>query len=278
MSATDVAGGLLPRLVELAPEFAIYCAVQTGAFVPTFLMIRRVWPRHKDPWALADTLVSIAIFPALTGAALVACAETYHDVESRWRGITPAGRFTLMLYTSRTVLHVPVQSMQRMSRAHLFCMTLHHLLSVLCFGNGLLTGNQVFWGCLDTCCEMSTIFLNNLYICKEVTVGDKELKDLMPSWLYAANGFLLWLSFLVFRISLFPTWLYFWYRDVTESPSLTWDRSSALERYLYPSVTAMLLVLSTMWFVPVTKGMLKAFGIGAGSKAGKEAQADGKSD
>jgi len=267
-------------MLEMAPEFSLYCAVQTGAFVPTLLLIRRIWPQHKDPWALADTFVSILIFPALTGAAIMACIEMHHDVEGRWRGVTPAGRFTMMLYTTRTVLHMPVQSMQVMSRTHLAMMTAHHLLSVVCFGNGLLTGRQMFWGCLDGCCEMSTIFLNNLYIFKEVTWGDKELKEIMPSWLYAANGFLLWLSFLVFRLALFPTWLYFWYRDVTQSPALTWDRSGPVERYLYPLVTVMLMVLSTIWFVPVTRGMLKAFGVGGSSKVEKEKEvrAEGKSD
>lgn len=278
MTLVDAAGGLVPRLWELAPELAIYSAVLTGAFISTLLAVFRIAPQHKDPWALADTLVSIPIFPVLTGYAIIACIGTHHDVESRWRGVTPAVRFTMLLYFTRTVLHMPVQAMQKMPRTHLLMMMVHHILSAVCFGNGLLTGNQMFWACLDACCEMSTIFLNNLYICKEVTWGGKELKEIMPSWLYAANGIFLWLSFLVFRIALFPTWLYFWYKDVSEHPALTWDRSSTLERYLYPSVTVLLLGLSSMWFVAVTKGMLKAVGLGGKSKVQKGTEPNSKTD
>merc|ERR1712176_250105 len=98
-----------------------------------------------------------------------------------------------------------------------------------------------FWGCLDGMCEMSTIFLNNVWLSKEVTIGNKELKELLPAWAYAANGCFLWLSFLVFRIVLFPAWLYMWYSDVRTSPEATW--------------------------VPITRGLLKALGLTGDQKS-----------
>uniref|UniRef100_A0A6U6NSY2 TLC domain-containing protein n=1 Tax=Zooxanthella nutricula TaxID=1333877 RepID=A0A6U6NSY2_9DINO len=243
---------------DAAPELATYVVIEAAAYAVCLLVTKRLFPGHRDPWNLADVFFSITIFPLLSISAIWSCCVLHDGLEARWRGVTPASRFCLMLYTSRTLIHMPIQCMVNMSSTHLVMMTFHHLFSFLCIGMGLVTNRMVFWGCLDICCEVSTIFLNNVYMLKELTINGKELKELAPAWVYAANGVLLWLSFIFFRLALFPAWLYFWYRDITAAPSETWDKSNAVERYLYPSVTVLLLVLSSAWFVPLTQGMLKA--------------------
>merc|ERR1711920_295927 len=114
------------------------------------------------------------------------------SLELRWRGVTFESRFFLLLYTSRQVLHVFIQCMVEMSRTQFLLMTLHHLLSVMCFGGGLVTSRMQFWACLDGVCEFSTIFLNNIWLFKEVTIGGKQLKESLPGWVYTLNGILLW--------------------------------------------------------------------------------------
>jgi hypothetical protein len=255
---------------ELALELATHSAVQVVSIAVCLLVVKRVWPRHEDPWMLADTLTSLVVFPLLTAAAVKGVLDLRHTPTSRWTGVTPETRFLLLLYIARQLVHLPVQVMEKMNTKLFVLMTVHHVISVVCFGSGLWTGRMHFWGCLDGCCEVSTIFLNHLCLGKELTYRDRRLQDLFPRF-FAANGLGLWLSFLFFRLMLFPAWLYYWYQDVAAHPELAWTPCSAIERYMYPAVTVVLLVLSMTWFVPITKGMLKALGpAGADKKDGKK--------
>jgi hypothetical protein len=231
--------------------------VQVVAFAVCLLLAKKVWPRHKDPWMLADLLTSLVVFPLLAATAIRCVLNLRHTVTSRWTGVTPETRFFLLLYIARCLVHMPVQAMEDMSKQLFVFMTVHHVISITCFGSGLMTGRMHFWGCFDGCCEMSTVFLNIMYCGKDFTVQDRRLQDLFPKF-FAMNGLCLWLSFLIFRIMLFPAWLYYWHRDVVTHPELTWNQGSTIERYLYPTVTVLLLVLSITWFVSVTKGAKKA--------------------
>jgi len=127
---------------------------------------------------------------------------------------------------------------------------------MLLFG-GLLTGNMHYWACLNGTCEATNIFLNNLYLLKAIYVKNKQLQDYLPRT-HIINGALLWLSYVVFRLLLFPYWICTWRIDVTDDKALTWDRVSLYERYFYPSVTVFLLVISFTWFVKITQGLFKA--------------------
>jgi len=242
---------------ELVPSLV----AQVVTFVPCLLLVWRVWPKHKDPWTLADTLVSLIIFPLLAGSAIVGSYKLSHDVELRWHSNVIESRFFIRLYMARAIFHCFLQCFEKMSWSHMLLMSLHHVISTVAYSEGLCTGNMHFFGCLAGVCEMSTIFLNNLYLSKELTFGGTELKEVMPKWLYAMNGVCLWLSFLVFRICLFPTWLYIMYVDAKAYPQEMWAKATAMEKYGYPCVTVFLFVLSSYWFIPITKGMLKHLGL-----------------
>jgi len=241
----------------LLPGASVLVCVQVAVFGPCLAIARSWWPSHKDPWSLADSIASLALYPMLMWAAFQGALELRHDVESRWRGTTAASYLFQVLYVTRCVLHIGVLFMQRMSSRDLWLMLLHHTLSIASFGGALVTRNCHYWACLDGCCEVTNIFLNNVWIFKEVTIRGLRLQELLPR-LYIINGVFLWVSYLVFRLLLFPYWLYTWHSDVTLAADLTWDRISNYERYFYCSVTVFLLVLSTVWFIPITSGLVKA--------------------
>merc|ERR1712113_133219 len=96
------------------------------------------------------------------------------------------------------------------------------------------------------------IFLNNLLLFRAM-----EYKGVFNT----LNGIILWLSFIVFRLVLFPYWLYQFRMDLKTDPSETAARTTLFERTVYPATTIMLFLMSAMWFVSLTKGMLKALGI-----------------
>ena len=44
-----------------------------------------------------------------------------------------------------------------------------------CYIMGLGFGRCHFWGCLDGCCEITTVFLNGLYFLNGTEVAGKQL-------------------------------------------------------------------------------------------------------
>ena len=100
---------------------------------------------------------------------------------------------------------------------------------------------------------VTTLFLNCLFL----------LKTLAPDEKYAAakavSGLLLWAGFVVFRLVLFPVWLYVFYVDLTvnNAPRMA-EGATWFELCFYPATMTFLLVLSSLWMVPLTKGLIKA--------------------
>eukprot|EP00438_Fugacium_kawagutii_P030840 Skav210401 [mRNA] locus=scaffold1416:182464:183177:- [translate_table: standard] len=222
-----------------------------------FVVVRVFIPNEKDKVSLADVLFSLVFFPVLAFAAVAASMELQHDVHSRWLGTCFWSDFYLVLYVSRMLCHCVIQPFTHMSPGLLVMMTIHHVISMGCYFLGLGYGRCHYWGCLDGCCEITTVFLNKLYLTNQTEYNGNKLKTYLPVWVVATNGFFLWLAFLVFRLLLFPYWLTSFYRDMQDMPEKTRAITTDLERFIYPGTTCILLFLSTMWFIPVTQGMLK---------------------
>jgi hypothetical protein len=62
--------------------------------------------------------------------------------------------------------------------------------------------------------QLCTWLLNNVFLMKEL-----GLDKVQP--LFALNGFLLWLSYIVLRLILFPFWLYTYASDTRSHPDTT---------------------------------------------------------
>mmetsp|Transcript_19342 Transcript_19342/g.41126 ORF Transcript_19342/g.41126 Transcript_19342/m.41126 type:complete len:269 (-) Transcript_19342:138-944(-) len=251
---------ILTAVWRFGPEMALYMLVQAVAVVVCIPLVRKYLPTCKDPTNIADCIVSMVVFPIMCVWAFGASFNLCHDVESRWRGQTVEGHSFLILYTARAIVHCFMQPFIDMSTQQLVLMTIHHMLSVMCFGGGLVSEHMHFFGCLNGCSEISTIFLTNLCLYKDMTASGvlrpSPFWRLFNKW----NGILLWLTYFIFRILLFPYWLYRWTRDIFEVPELTWNRVHSFERYMYPAVTVFLLGISTVWFLKISKGALRELG------------------
>ncbi|CAE8591432.1 unnamed protein product, partial [Polarella glacialis] len=144
-------------------------------------------------------------------------------------------------------------------------MTIHHILSALCYLGSLGTGRMHFYATLDGCCEVTTCLLNGVFAFKFFSPRDDS-----KHWCAKALlGTFLWLGFVVFRLLLFPAWLWSFYSDVTQHPSESWDRITVAERFGYPMVTIFLLCVSLAWMTPITKGFFKVLGIQSKAKSRK---------
>jgi hypothetical protein len=139
----------------------------------------------------------------------------------------------------------------------------HHVVSVLCYVSGFYFNRFRYWTSMAGCCEITNLFLIPVYLCKEF----------FPSWRsrywYLWNTRLLYATFITHRLLLFPCWLLLWYYDRWNSPTVI----HIWEGVLYPSTVIGLLLLSTLWFRTISRGLAKqaieyhrAAALGDGSK------------
>lgn len=222
-------------------------------------------PTMAQRFEAADVIFALPFYVLIFVFSMKATYELYGDVTSRWHGTTFSSQQFQLLYVVRMTTHIPIQWVVLASNPSLrLQMTGHHVLSAVAYGGGLITARCHFWACLDGCCEFSTIFLNLVFAFKWLA------PEKQSGLLFQASGMLLWIGFVVFRLTLFPAWLWFFYVDARDNPSQSWDRVSMFEQYFYALVTLFLLVMSCIWFIPITKGMLKGLGLIGAKKARKE--------
>ena len=204
------------------------------------------------------------------------------DSRDRWLGTTAASEAFQIVYVTRMVTHLPVQHYSLSNNPTLrLQMHGHHIITMVAMSGGVLSGRFHFFACLGGCCEcawllqnlcrasrllcppltrpapparaVTTLFLNCLFL----------LKTLAPDEKYAAakavSGLLLWAGFVVFRLVLFPVWLCVFYVDLTvnNAPRMA-EGATWFELCFYPATMTFLLVLSSLWMVPLTKGLIKA--------------------
>lgn len=253
---------LYSLMIACAP---VACAL-SAHYCVCFLIVKRTWPSFEDPWSLADLIAATLRNWVLIIPTFQATMALRHSVHLRWHGRTSASVFFQVAYVSWQVVHLGILVKQKTAQGQKLAMLMHHLLSIPCYFGSLMTGRMHFFACLDGCCEVTNVFLNFLYLCKDVSFGGKPLQKYIPGWVYILNGVFLWLSFLVLRLCLFPAFLYTMYSDVTASPEVTWMKTNTFEHWFNPLVTLFLLVLSTHWFIRITQGLLKAVSGGGGKK------------
>ena len=199
---------------------------------------------------------SVAIFGL--GVAATWSPAFSEDLELRWYARSAAATWCLALYCAKTFFDVCTQVFTwREADAKRSEILLHHVVSFVAIGYGLLVSGQChFWGCLAALSEGSTIFLNNVMAVKLFTAGQSKAQKLFVT----LNGVLLWLSYILCRLTVLPFWLYRFAADLLHDEQLT-AKVSTFQLILYPLSTFGILLLSCYWFLLITKGLLKALGL-----------------
>ena len=219
----------------------------------------------------ANNILCVPLALLLFTTALSACITLIDSHESRWMGVTRSSTLFQTVYISHNIVNTIIDLRENLPLKQKIPMLLHHLTSILAYGGGLTTGRMHFWACLDGLCEFTNLNLCVLLLCntKEGDAGG-AIKRTVGEFLLTLNGLLLWIGFFVFRMILFPLWLYWFFFDVkdmygspeSESRPLVpgGERFSWIELVCYPVITTFLFVLSFLWFVQITKGALKQLG------------------
>ena len=215
-------------------------AATTSTFLACFLIF--TWTSSKpvsDSLRLVGAYLATLQFPTLVYLALAHVLRTFGTLEGRWHETSVESHWFLVVYVSTMIAEVPGLVLCRRPGVVKVQLLVHHAASVFCFLLGLGDGVAHFFGCLDGCSEVSTVFLNNAEI----------LKDLRATkWMQILNAMLLLASFVVFRILLFSLWLFVFFSDVATRPGTTLGCMYTVAKVIYPATNVMLLALSTHWF------------------------------
>ncbi|KAG8470637.1 hypothetical protein KFE25_009058 [Diacronema lutheri] len=203
-------------------------------------------------WELADTFFHVPFVPLVLLLVVQAVHELCADVDARWHQATDETRMFLSLYVVQCSTHAVVALCLKRQVSSPAMYLAHHVVSVVCYGHALWTGRMHFWAVLAALCEVTNIFLNNLFLFRALKW------DVSLAAVYKLNGVLLWLSYVAFRIVLFPSWLLLFARDIHAHPGVTWYRVNTFERYAYASTTSLLLAISAVWFAKITSGLVTA--------------------
>ena len=80
----------------------------------------------------------------------------------------------------------------------------------------------------------------------------KILPALKASTFYKLCTLLFNVSYVLFRLVLYPAMLVWFYADVHNSPEETWQKVGFVEQWAYPAAAVFVLTLSVVWAVAAT--------------------------
>ena len=249
----------------LQQDFAKACAIVIAVSLTTH-MIARFLPLHdvktlqqrktitlEHRVEAGERLLLTPFWTVIAYLAINATLELKGSLDLRWHGATYTSRWCSLLYCAKMAVDVPLSAYElRAKRSAQLMMVAHHLLSFVAIGCGLATKRCAFFACMALCAEASTPFLNNITAAK--LFGGQQGAD---SLIHFLSGIMLWIAYVPFRMVNFPVWLWVWYSDIQSDPAETSQKCTYFELIFHPAVILMLLYLSSVWFVAITKGCVK---------------------
>ena len=181
----------------------------------------------------------------------------------RWHGTTRTSNLYLWLFVIDNTVHLPLQLSKDVPFTKCATVAAHHLLSNICYIGGLWTQRMHFWACLAGLCEITNPLLSVVFMLKELKLAHRPTGP----WprVFASFSLLAWMAFLLFRLLLFPSWIILFSRDVVLHPRVS-EGSTLVERIGYPVTILAVLLMSILWMVPLTKGVMKVFHAGDSSR------------
>eukprot|EP00946_MAST-07B_sp_MAST-7B-sp1_P002063 g2063.t1 len=271
MMGIGSAAGEVSDVSDVSEALVIFllCVVLAAGFAFASYVLA---PQDVDePQTLGALFLWIPIVLAMVYTAGRGSAELAWSIEERWLGMSDAADWFMRVYIASNIVAIGIEVMawwtyERSKGIKLSArlpMLAHHILSIIAYINSLCVAHRMgFFACFDGLCEVSTFFLGFLQMSK-IKGGTfaKRFQARYPR-LLIVNGLCLWLSFLLFRVLLFPCWLALFLHDIYTMPYAIWAQLSWFELVFYPGVTLFLFSLSCMWFVRLSKGVIKVLSAG----------------
>lgn len=172
---------------------------------------------------------------------------------SRWTQTCDESFIFLRLYVSAQLVAIPVECSQPQPLGKKLQMVGHHIVSIIGYVFGLWTQQCHFFGTAAGLSEVSTIFLEGMLLSKHVVLEPYFTK--FAPWFLPFNGACLWLSFIVFRLTLFPALIAVYMYDALANTEATWAAVGPVKFCVGPMLV-FLFVLSASWFTKIHAGFI----------------------
>ena len=250
---------------------------------------------ERAKWTVS--VLTILVLVPLIGSAALCVYQHHHDgsststgtsstTDARWYGVTAAGTFHVEMYIAMqvvaTYLDVYVTPGSVASKGPIL---VHHGISLGAYVNQCVTGRMEYFANLAGLSELTTLPLMIIVLARDPGYG-AQFKHHILGPLYPLCAVALWLWYIVFRLLLFPYWLYrfttdLYYEDYEEGNNTTntntngsgdntahhrdelalrgvlHSRLNLVERYGNPVVIVILLLMSVVWFYKIHQGLMK---------------------
>merc|ERR1712183_376288 len=136
-------------------------------------------------------------------------------IESRWTGVTTEGSFHVDIYVATQIFATFVDVfLTSGSLKSKWLIMVHHVISLVSYINQIRTGRMEFFANLAGLSEVTTVPLMFITLMRDPGYG-AELKKKLGQTLFVTCAASLWLSYIIFRMILFPHWLYVFVNDIT---------------------------------------------------------------
>jgi hypothetical protein len=281
---------LNPKVLRICAHVGVQAVLYAILKNSTVLVPDKVAERAK--WTVS-VLTILVLVPLIGSAAL--CVYQHHGgssstgtttsstTDERWYGVTAAGTFHVEIYIAMqlvaTYLDVCVMPGSLASKGPIL---LHHGISLGAYVNQCVTGRMEYFANLAGLSELTTLPLMIIVLARDPGYGP-QFKHHILGPLYPLCAVALWLWYIVFRLLLFPYWLYRFttdlYEDYEEGSSnnnnnegaggtaqhreelalrgVLHSRLNLVERYGNPVVIVILLLMSVVWFYKIHQGLMK---------------------
>lgn len=148
--------------------------------------------------------MSVPYFAYLAAMGVYGIWQLKDTAETRWQGVTSYSYEASKEIVARMTVHVFIQTYVLWGKNKILMqMTVHHVISLACFGFAVMCGRCHFFGCIAVAAETSTVFLSALQGAMALSTTQGPISGLVK----AVSGVLLWLAFIVFRLISLPVWL-----------------------------------------------------------------------
>ena len=211
-----------------------------------------------DRASSSDNLWSIVFHSYITCLAVAGAWELGFTPSDRWGGRSVIGKLAGVLICADNLCQLPVQFAKKVPLSKSWTVLVHHVAQTGTFLLGLHTGRCHFWGILATVSEGTNPPISVVFTLKECNLDATSARSPSSSF-YMLASTVCWLSFVAFRMLLYPSWLLAFASDLLLYPAISFDRTSGVELILYPCVMALMFYLSVLWFKPLTEGTRKVW-------------------
>mmetsp|Transcript_37055 Transcript_37055/g.104555 ORF Transcript_37055/g.104555 Transcript_37055/m.104555 type:complete len:260 (+) Transcript_37055:47-826(+) len=248
----------MEEFVHKFSNVGVYVIAQVVAFPVVYWLTPRC---VEDRRTLTNDIVLMFILPVMLYSSASAAYKFSGSIELRWSGVDADPLRCLEIYVAHQVFSCVVDfAFPRQSWRHNVGLMAHHATTIACGVKQIYTGAMPFWASLSILAEFSTPSLKivNMGTSKGGDFAERFKARLGPLWL--ANGLLLWATYIIFRLVLFPVWLCWFFYDLhrMEDAMRSKLKLTYFEVYVMPATVVLLLALSSMWFQRIHAGVAKA--------------------